>query len=178
MLCPSMSDSKLASSSGSPILSKPLWGLVVCLVLSLAALLYPVYVIRPFRHQGSRELAAALLVMRFRPLLQIVFVVVSLALLWFAWPRLSALRTKVAASLCALLVIGFAILSRVNIYELMFHPLDSPTFSPASKVKLQPEEEVIAIHVRGQARAYPVRSMSYHHIVNDVVGGLPLVATY
>jgi hypothetical protein len=39
-------------------------------------------------------------------------------------------------------------------------------------------EEVIAVHIGTAARAYPVRSMSYHHIVNDVLGGLPIVATY
>jgi hypothetical protein len=26
--------------------------------------------------------------------------------------------------------------------------------------------------------AYPVRLMAYHHLVQDVVGGTPLVATY
>jgi hypothetical protein len=77
-----------------------------------------------------------------------------------------------------LLVIGFAVLSRVNLYERMFHPVDKPTFSAASRVKLAGAEMVIAVHVAGEARAYPIRSISYHHIVNDVVGGLPVVATY
>jgi hypothetical protein len=77
-----------------------------------------------------------------------------------------------------LLVIGFGVLSRVNLYERMFHPLDKPTFSAASHAKLADAETVIAVHVRGEARAYPIRSISYHHIVNDVIGGLPVVATY
>lgn len=85
---------------------------------------------------------------------------------------------KAAEIVCALLVISFAILSRVNVYELMFHPVDSPTFSPAAKAKLDNGEEVIAVYIGGAARSYPVRSMSYHHIVNDVLGGLPIVATY
>ncbi len=37
---------------------------------------------------------------------------------------------------------------------------------------------VMAVHLGGEARAYPIRIVSYHHIVNDVVGGLPIVATY
>ena len=37
---------------------------------------------------------------------------------------------------------------------------------------------VIAVKVNGSARAYPIRSMSYHHIYNDVVLGEPIVATY
>ena len=38
----------------------------VCLLMGLTALIYPIYVIRPFRAQGPRELMVALIVMRFR----------------------------------------------------------------------------------------------------------------
>jgi hypothetical protein len=37
---------------------------------------------------------------------------------------------------------------------------------------------VIAVNVQGEARAYPIREMAYHHIVNDVVAGQPIVSTY
>ena len=159
-------------------LRKPLLWLFICVLLSFAALVYPLYVIRPFRQQGASELAVALAVLRFRPLLEIVFVAAALVLLLFAWRQARGIRGRAVASACAVVVIAFGILSRVNVYELMFHPLDRPTFSPAAKAKLNTGEEVIAVHVRTKARAYPVRSMSYHHIVNDIVGGLPVVATY
>ena len=159
-------------------LRRPLLWLFICVLLSLAALLYPIYVIRPFRHQGASELAAALAVVRFRPLLEIVFVAAAVVLLVFAWRQARGIWVRTAASACALLLIALGIGSRVNVYELMFHPLDRPTFSPAAKAKLNAGEEVIAVRVRSEARAYPVRSMSYHHIVNDVVSGLPIVATY
>jgi hypothetical protein len=48
----------------------------------------------------------------------------------------------------------------------------------ASESKLDGAEKVIAISLGGVARAYPIRSMSYHHIVNDEVNGVPVVATY
>jgi hypothetical protein len=60
----------------------------------------------------------------------------------------------------------------------MFHHYDLPTYSPAAGSKLDGDEKVIAINLHGQARAYPIRSMSYHHVVNDEVGGIPVVATY
>jgi hypothetical protein len=37
---------------------------------------------------------------------------------------------------------------------------------------------VIAVEIAGDAVAYPVRQMAYHHLVNDVVGGRPVVSTY
>jgi hypothetical protein len=37
---------------------------------------------------------------------------------------------------------------------------------------------VLAVRSGAQARAYPIRAMAYHHLVNDTLGGVPLVATY
>jgi hypothetical protein len=37
---------------------------------------------------------------------------------------------------------------------------------------------VLAVLKNGEAAAYPVRLMAYHHLVQDVVGGTPIVATY
>lgn len=157
---------------------RPMFWLCICVATSFLVLTYPMYVIRPFRYQGPHELRAALLVIRVRPYFEIAFVIAGLILLALAWREARGWFYKLAASTCALLVVLFAVLSRINVYELMFHPLDNPTFSAAAKAKLDGGEEVIAIRVGTAARAYPVRSMSYHHIVNDVLGGLPVVATY
>ena len=157
---------------------RPMFWLCVCLAMSFVVLAYPIYVIRPFRYQGSHELQAALVVMQVRPFLEIAFIIAALILLALSWRLARGWFHKLSASLCALLVVLFAVLSRTNVYELMFHPVDNPTFSPASKSKLDAREEVLAIRIGTAARAYPVRSISYHHIVNDVLDGLPIVATY
>ena len=60
----------------------------------------------------------------------------------------------------------------------MFHPLGAPDFESAGESMLDKDEKLVAIEVNGAARAYPIRGMSYHHIVNDTVGGVPIVATY
>jgi Protein of unknown function (DUF3179) len=36
----------------------------------------------------------------------------------------------------------------------------------------------MAIRCGGDARAYPISEMAYHHVLNDVVGGVPVTATY
>jgi uncharacterized BrkB/YihY/UPF0761 family membrane protein len=152
--------------------------LLACLAVSLAAVAYPIYVIRPFRHQGARELAWALAVTQFRPAITIIAALTAvLALIgcWRAEPR--KWRRALAAAGAALTVV-LALLARVNIYELMFHPNTHPSFTAASKVKLDGAEKVVAIRIGGEARAYPIRGMSYHHVVNDVVGGTAIVATY
>jgi hypothetical protein len=37
---------------------------------------------------------------------------------------------------------------------------------------------VIAVRFGTDTRAYPIREMAYHHVVNDVVDGVPIAVTY
>ena len=37
---------------------------------------------------------------------------------------------------------------------------------------------IMAVTLNGESRAYPIREMGYHHIVNDRLNGLPMVVTY
>ena len=152
--------------------------LLVCLAVSFACLAYPIYVIRPFRPQGPRELMLALAVTRFRPIVVLACAAAAVAALAWYWSSQRRLRLRIAASAGALVVIGIAVLTRINIYELMFHPLERSAFSAASKAKLDGDEMVITVQADGAARAYPIRILSYHHIVNDTLGGVPIVATY
>ena len=60
-----------------------------------------------------------------------------------------------------------------------FVPLDDPTFLTAHETEYLGEEElVLGVEFAGEARAYPVRMLRYHHVVNDTVGGEPLLVTY
>ena len=152
--------------------------LVVCLAVSLFCLVYPIYVIRPFRHQGERELVAALAVLRVRLGVSLLCSALALYCAWVVWPMKAKRWQRVLVAVAAVAVCAFTVLSRINIYELMFHPADHLTFVPADQMKLNAGEMVIAVDIGGAARAYPIRSISYHHIVNDVVAGRPITATY
>ncbi|MEM8707052.1 MAG: DUF3179 domain-containing protein [Actinomycetota bacterium] len=58
-------------------------------------------------------------------------------------------------------------------------PLDEPTFQNAESVGwLTAVEPVIVLEINGDARAYPVQIMTWHEIVNDVVGGVPVTVAY
>ncbi|MEI9922024.1 MAG: DUF3179 domain-containing (seleno)protein [Bacteroidota bacterium] len=37
---------------------------------------------------------------------------------------------------------------------------------------------VVAVHLNGQSKAYPIRFIQYHHQVRDTVGGKPIMVTY
>ena len=60
-----------------------------------------------------------------------------------------------------------------------FVPLDDPVFLAADETEYFGDEElVLGVEFAGEVRAYPVRMLRYHHIVNDTVGGKPLLVTY
>jgi hypothetical protein len=156
----------------------PVLLLLVCLLLSTVCVAYPIYVIRPFRAQGAVELAAALSVSRFRSVITLFSALASVpCVIWYwreqrrRWPR-----GLTATAFC--IVLAMAFLARINVYEMMFHPIDHPSFAAASEVKLDKDEKVIAVKIGTTARAYPVRGLSYHHIANDVVDKIAIVATY
>lgn len=57
--------------------------------------------------------------------------------------------------------------------------IDAPLFAAVGDdIDLPDQEPVIALVVNGDARAYPLRIMMWHEIVNDVVGGEPVTVTY
>jgi hypothetical protein len=162
-----------------PARRKFIFVLLGCLAVSLIAVVYPIYVIRPFRTQGARELAAALVVMRWRPAITLISAAAALAMLACYWRSQLRRWCRYLVAACAGLVCLLAVLARVNIYEqLMFHPDTHPTFQVASQAKLDGRERVISVKIGGSARAYPIRAISYHHVINDVVDRVAIVATY
>lgn len=58
--------------------------------------------------------------------------------------------------------------------------LENPTFEPVRAAKgLAGREPVIALELEGAApRAYPLRYLTWHEIVNDTVDGLPVAVTF
>lgn len=79
--------------------------------------------------------------------------------------------------LCSVAIAG-AYLTHVNLFERMFHPNDAPAFGNADSAPVDRDDMVLAVLLGGHARAYPILTMGYHHIVNDTVGGVPIAVTY
>jgi hypothetical protein len=57
--------------------------------------------------------------------------------------------------------------------------LDDPPFVSADKANfLRSDDRVIGIEVQGQARAYPIKIMTFHEIVNQCIGDTQTILTY
>ncbi len=59
-------------------------------------------------------------------------------------------------------------------------PIDAPQFIPVNEANgwLKDREPVVFVQVGNDARAYPIQILIWHEIVNDTVGGEPLIVSF
>jgi hypothetical protein len=56
--------------------------------------------------------------------------------------------------------------------------IDRPKFVAAARASLRPSDRVLGLTHKGVARAYPVRILNWHEVVNDRLAGDPVAITY
>lgn len=137
----------------------------------------PAYIIRPFHHQTARALAIAMALRQRAPLPTLIAAVVCFLFAFLLWQS-DNLRREILLSSIMVLVALSAVMSRLNYFEWMFHPVNAARFEAESASKLSNAEMILAIRFGGDARAYPISQMAYHHVLNDVVGAVPVAVTY
>jgi uncharacterized membrane protein YhaH (DUF805 family) len=151
--------------------------LLIVAAIALAAVLIPALVIQPFRPQSPRGLEISFALKRIAPVLTIVTLIACLAFvikLWRGarWSRIALILLMIPAMLSA----WFA---RQNHFEWMFNPLANAGYVTANAATFVADSDlVMAVARNGQGAAYPIRQLAYHHLVQDTVGGVPIVVTY
>ena len=117
---------------------------------------------------------------RYGNALQLGTLIATLACFVFAfvlWK--SASRWRKSVLVLALIVVSFsAVMARLNYFEWMFHPIPEARFLAQAQSKLDPKEMIMSVRLGDDARAYPISQMAYHHVLNDVVGDVPIAVTY
>lgn len=155
-----------------------LWVIFIISALAGIGLFFiPAFIIRPFTHQSAAGLALAMALRQRAPSGTLAAALVCLFSVLILWDVSTKWR-KVALASAMVLVTFSAVMSRLNYFEWMFHPVDSPRFETASASKLGQSEMILAVRKGSDARAYPIREMAYHHVLNDVVAGVPIAVTY
>ena len=49
---------------------------------------------------------------------------------------------------------------------------------PEQAAFLQEGDQVIGVEVNGTAKAYPLKILNWHEVVNDTVNGIPIMVTF
>ena len=146
-------------------------------VAGVGLFLIPAFVIRPFRYQSASALSLAIRVKGMAPRLTAIAFAAVLVLCLSRWRTASSMaRTGLVAAM--VLSAGSAVMVRLNYFEWMFRPIQAAGFIAAGDAHLSDKEMVMTVQMGPDARAYPIRQIAYHHILNDVVGAVPIVVTY
>jgi hypothetical protein len=149
----------------------------LCAFTAVVFFFIPAFIIRPFRYQAPRALLVALALRQRAPLFTLAGALICSVLAFFLWRSASRWRKSILA--LTLLVVAFsAVMARLNYFEWMFHPIAGAQFLAQSESKLDPKEMIMGVRLGGEARAYPISQMAYHHVLNDVVAGVPVAVTY
>ena len=150
--------------------------LFLLVAAAVASAIVPAFILNPFAAETPRGLAVAYAFKRWAPLAILVFAAAALFLgvrLWRTWWR----RTLVVVALVIIAAAGW--FAYQNHFEWMFAPLRNAAYAQSADASfVEPDDMVLAVAYNGDAAAYPVRQLAYHHIVHDTLGGVPIVVTY
>ena len=153
-------------------------GLTVLAVVNAAVIRISVEPLLALQAQDPALLALAIRIRDYAPLVAVVSFVL---LLYFGLTlfRSPGWMGRVLATALGLVVVGGAVTSIANLAEVMFAKAPEADFiSINNQSDLKPDDMVIGVIIDGKPRAYPVRYLAYHHMLNDSFAGTKLLPNY
>jgi len=160
--------------------TRALWLLLLLsATVGVGVITFPTFYVMPFKTQDARTFDWALRARTIAPIVTLVASVIAAVLaIAIAW-RTRRWWLKPLPLVMAGLVASGAWFARQNHFEWMFAPQETTVHVAADKATfVAPDDLVMAVAIRDETVAYPIRQIAYHHVVNDIVAGEPIAATY
>lgn len=156
------------------------WIILLGITLAAFAVVFiPVWIIQPFKPQTARGVELSYILRRVSPWVTLIALAGGLFLMVKLWRGSRGWWKKALLAVILIPLLASTWFARQNHFEWMFNPLANATYAKAAEAPFVAEDDIVlAVKINGEAAAYPVRLMAYHHLVEDVVGGTPIVATY
>ena len=153
--------------------------LLAILIAAVAAVFIPAYLIRPFTAQTKEGVRISYYFRTWAPVFTVILLVIAIFLSVRSWRAASHWLKKAVLAMILLFTATATWFSFQNYFQWMFNPLPDANYARAEKVDfINGKDMVLTVTNAGEAVAYPVRLLAYHHLVHDRVGGKPIVATY
>jgi hypothetical protein len=103
--------------------------------------------------------------------------VLALASIRHAWRVPGWQKALVPVSVAVAALVAYATNVKMAADQIFIAPT-SVTMKPAAGNVVDPKRLVVGIEIGGDARAYPVQFIGYHHQVRDSVGGRPVLVSF
>src|SRR5688500_13090883 len=156
------------------------WLALFVIVLAVSVIIViPVWLIQPFAPQTGRDVAISFTLKSWSPFLSLAGAVLAVGVAVWVWRNSRRWWSKAFLIVPLFIIFICAWFARQNHFEWMFNPLANSAYAKVAQTDFVADDDmVLAVEIGGERVAYPVRLMAYHHLVEDTVGGVPVVATY
>ncbi len=145
---------------------------IICLILFEIA---NVYFIMPM--PGSQRMPSidvAYFLYTWRWVFRAIFGVIAVAGFWQAYQSSKWLALpSFAVAVVAAYVFNFQMAA-----DVIFYQPKNLQMKNAQTNQIKKDKIIIGVEINGEARAYPIQLIAYHHQVLDTVGGKPVMVTY
>ena len=153
--------------------------LIIITLLALAVVVIPALLIQPFKLQTPDRLKISYALRHWSPIITLAALGAAALIAASLWKRARGWWRRPLLVLFFLPLLLAAWFARQNHFEWMFKPLPGADFVSVNDADFVAEGDmVMAVELNGDAAAYPVRQLAYHHVVQDTIGGIPALVTY
>ena len=91
---------------------------------------------------------------------------------WRKWQRVSLIIPA------PFYTVVFYVVNFEFVADKMFPPIHDIQFSSFTSSHVNDDKLAAAVTINGESKAYPLEIIGYHHGVQDIVGGEPVLVTY
>jgi hypothetical protein len=149
------------------------------LILLFAIEILRVYFIMPFPgSQHSDTVGIAWFLNNYILWFRLIALAMVLPPLLYFYRKGRTGRKSLLAGLVLLYAVIFYFFNFRFLADKMFYQPRTKSFAGGAADTTNQDKLVIGVSLRGEARAYPVEVIGYHHQVKDTVGGQPVMVTY
>ena len=160
-----------------------MWRIILFLMAAMASFLAPsllrTYLLMPF--PGSQELDSIDVAYALGPWIWPSRLLGAPLFIWAVvaiWRASVSRKGRAALILIVLISAGLLYLSQAMSAPAWFLQPESMRFARGATKEIPPEALVIGVALPGEAKAYPLDLMAYHHVLMDDLDGQPILPTY
>ena len=153
--------------------------LITGFLILFAAEILRVYFIMPFPgSQRSDTIQIAYFLNNYIWLFRILGLILIISPLLYIF-RKSRWWRKILLAIFVLLYAGiFYLVNFKFLADKMFYQPKNKILATVADNRIDSNKLIIGVEINGEAKAYPIELIGYHHQVQDTVGGSPIMVTY
>ena len=153
--------------------------MIFALLFLFAVEILRVYFIMPFPgSQRANTIDIAYFLNKYIWAFRLLGLVLLLPLAIYAYRNASLWKNIVLTIIILLYGVVFYFFNFKFLADTMFYQPKNKTLATVAENKIDTNKLVIGVAINGQAKAYPIEIIGYHHQVQDTVGGTPVMITY